>query len=65
MGVGFTDDLGALGLALLQVSMYIDDEVKAKAKAKLADWLVKGWIRLRLMGSCDWSSLKMATLPAQ
>ncbi|MEI2665433.1 MULTISPECIES: YkvA family protein [Rossellomorea] len=38
VGVGFTDDLGALGLALLQVSMYIDDEVKAKAKAKLSDW---------------------------
>ncbi|WP_064094144.1 YkvA family protein [Rossellomorea aquimaris] len=38
VGVGFTDDLGALGLALLQVAMYIDDEVKAKAKAKLSDW---------------------------
>ncbi|MFL8935232.1 YkvA family protein [Rossellomorea oryzaecorticis] len=38
VGVGFTDDLGALGVALLQVAMYIDDEVKAKAKAKLTDW---------------------------
>jgi uncharacterized membrane protein YkvA (DUF1232 family) len=38
VGVGFTDDLGALGLALLQVAMYIDDEVKAKAKGKLSDW---------------------------
>ncbi|MCA1060152.1 DUF1232 domain-containing protein [Rossellomorea aquimaris] len=38
VGIGFTDDLGALGLALIQVSMYIDDEVKAKAKAKLSDW---------------------------
>jgi uncharacterized membrane protein YkvA (DUF1232 family) len=38
VGVGFTDDLGALGVALLQVAMYIDDDVKAKAKAKLTDW---------------------------
>ncbi|MGR3762893.1 YkvA family protein [Rossellomorea sp. NS-SX7] len=38
VGVGFTDDLGALGVALLQVAMYIDDDVKAKAKAKLRDW---------------------------
>jgi uncharacterized membrane protein YkvA (DUF1232 family) len=38
VGIGFTDDLGALGVALLQVAMYIDDDVKAKAKAKLTDW---------------------------
>jgi uncharacterized membrane protein YkvA (DUF1232 family) len=38
VGVGFTDDLGALGVALLQVAMYIDDDVKAKAKSKLRDW---------------------------
>ncbi|XXM70579.1 YkvA family protein [Lysinibacillus sphaericus] len=38
VGVGFTDDLGALGVALLQVAMYIDDDVKAQAKAKLTDW---------------------------
>jgi uncharacterized membrane protein YkvA (DUF1232 family) len=38
VGVGFTDDLGALGVALLQVAMYIDDDVKAKARAKLTDW---------------------------
>ncbi|TMU87013.1 DUF1232 domain-containing protein [Bacillus sp. BHET2] len=38
VGIGFTDDLGALGLALLQVAMYIDDEVKVNAKAKLRDW---------------------------
>ncbi len=38
VGIGFTDDLGALGLALMQVAMYIDDDVKAKAKAKLTDW---------------------------
>lgn len=33
-GVGFTDDLGALGLALIQVAMYIDEDVKLKAKEK-------------------------------
>ncbi|KGP72734.1 YkvA family protein [Pontibacillus yanchengensis] len=37
-GVGFTDDLGALGAALLQVAMYIDEEVKMKAKEKLQIW---------------------------
>lgn len=38
VGIGFTDDLGALGVALIQVAMHIDDEVKQKAKAKLTDW---------------------------
>ena len=38
LGVGFTDDLGALGIALFQVAMYIDDDIKLKAKMKLADW---------------------------
>lgn len=38
VGVGFTDDLGALGVALFQVAMHIDDEVKQKAKGKLAEW---------------------------
>ncbi len=38
LGVGFTDDLGALGIALFQVAMYIDDDIKLKAKIKLADW---------------------------
>lgn len=38
MGVGFSDDLGALGVALLQVAMYIDADVKNKAKEKLKDW---------------------------
>ncbi|AZV44963.1 YkvA family protein [Peribacillus asahii] len=38
LGIGFTDDLGALGVALFQVAMYIDDEIKDKAKTKLADW---------------------------
>ncbi|MEH7235115.1 DUF1232 domain-containing protein [Bacillus sp. JJ1562] len=38
VGIGFTDDLGALGVALFQVAMHIDENVKAKAKAKLVDW---------------------------
>lgn len=37
-GVGFTDDLGALGLALIQVAMYIDEGVKLKAKEKIKTW---------------------------
>lgn len=38
VGVGYTDDLGALGVALLQVAMYIDEDIKNKAKEKLKDW---------------------------
>ena len=36
--VGYTDDFGALMIALVTVSMYIDDEVKSKAKAQLISW---------------------------
>lgn len=35
---GFADDLGALALAITAVAMFIDDEVKQKAKTKLKDW---------------------------
>ena len=38
VGVGYVDDLGALGVALFQVAMYIDDDIKGKAKEKLKDW---------------------------
>lgn len=38
LGVGYTDDFGALVIALIQVSMYIDDEIKTKARTKLHDW---------------------------
>ncbi|MFT8322963.1 MAG: YkvA family protein [Bacillus sp. (in: firmicutes)] len=38
VGIGYTDDLGALGIALIQVAMYIDDDIKTKAKEKLNDW---------------------------
>lgn len=37
-GIGFTDDLGALGVALFQVAIHIDENIKSKAKAKLVDW---------------------------
>ncbi len=35
--VGYADDLGALGIALMQVMMYIDQDVKKQAKDKLVD----------------------------
>ena len=38
VGLGYTDDLGAIVFALMQVAMYIDQDVKKKAKEKLADW---------------------------
>ncbi|MEH7228298.1 YkvA family protein [Bacillus safensis] len=38
IGVGYTDDLGAITYALFQVAMYIDDEVKGKAKGRLSKW---------------------------
>ena len=34
---GFADDLGVLIMALSTISMYIDDDVRSKAKAKLSD----------------------------
>jgi uncharacterized membrane protein YkvA (DUF1232 family) len=37
-GLGYTDDLGVLSAALLQSAAYVDEEVKQKAKAKLAQW---------------------------
>ena len=35
--VGYADDLGAMGIALGTVAMYIDEDVKSKARAKLKD----------------------------
>jgi uncharacterized membrane protein YkvA (DUF1232 family) len=37
-GVGFVDDMGALSAALLTVAAYIDDDVKQRARQKLAQW---------------------------
>ena len=36
--IGFTDDLAILAAAVSSVAMYIDDSVKAQARAKLRDW---------------------------
>lgn len=36
--VGYTDDLGVLVLALAAVSAYINDNVREKARRKLAEW---------------------------
>ncbi|GGM38373.1 hypothetical protein GCM10011351_25600 [Paraliobacillus quinghaiensis] len=36
-GVGYADDLSVVVFALFQVALYIDDEVKMKAKDKLKD----------------------------
>lgn len=37
-GVGLTDDLGALTLAILTITHYVDDDVRSQASAKLAQW---------------------------
>ncbi|MDG3043205.1 YkvA family protein [Bacillus sp. B6(2022)] len=55
VGIGYTDDLGAITFALLQVAMYIDDDVKGKAKDRLGKWFGEKAIRLSLI-----KSLKMA-----
>jgi len=36
--IGFSDDLGAVVLALGAVAMYIDDDIKKQSKSKLKDW---------------------------
>lgn len=36
--VGFADDLGVLVAALASVSLYVDDNVKQKAKNKMKEW---------------------------
>lgn len=38
LGVGFVDDLGVITAALIQVAMYIDEDIKKLAKDKLKDW---------------------------
>ena len=36
--VGYADDLGALALAITAVAMFIDDDIKTKAREKLKEW---------------------------
>ncbi len=43
--VGYTDDAAAIAAALLLAQMYIDDEVKWKAKQKIRDLLGDDFVR--------------------
>lgn len=36
--VGYADDLGVLALAIAAVAAYINDDVRAKTRARMADW---------------------------
>jgi uncharacterized membrane protein YkvA (DUF1232 family) len=36
--LGFTDDLGVLGMGLVAIAAYINGEVREKAKTKLHNW---------------------------
>ena len=36
--IGYTDDLGALTLALTTIATYVDDDVKIKARTRLQEW---------------------------
>jgi len=37
VGVGYADDLSVILFALVQVALYVDDEIKLQAKSKLKD----------------------------
>ena len=36
--LGFTDDLGILGMGLVAIAGYINDDVRLKAREKLSNW---------------------------
>lgn len=36
--VGFSDDLGALAAAVMMVTLYISDDIKRQARAKMQEW---------------------------
>jgi uncharacterized membrane protein YkvA (DUF1232 family) len=36
--IGYTDDLGVLGIGLVAIASYINDSVKIQAKTKLKNW---------------------------
>lgn len=36
--IGYTDDFGVLSFGLVTIAAYVNDEVKAKAKAQLGKW---------------------------
>jgi uncharacterized membrane protein YkvA (DUF1232 family) len=37
-GIGYTDDLGVLAMAVVTIAMYIDDQVKAETARLLRRW---------------------------
>ena len=37
-GIGYVDDLGALGAALLTVASYVDEDVKRRARERMREW---------------------------
>jgi uncharacterized membrane protein YkvA (DUF1232 family) len=39
--IGYTDDLGALTVAIATIAAYIDDDVKKRAANKLEEWFGK------------------------
>lgn len=41
VGAGYTDDLGALALAVTTLATYIDDDVRAQARTQLERWFGK------------------------
>ena len=41
-GVGYADDLGVLALAVAAVAAYINDDVKEKARDRMATWFGEG-----------------------
>lgn len=36
--IGYTDDLGVLSFALVTIAAYVNEDVRANAREKLADW---------------------------
>lgn len=36
--IGYTDDLGVLSFALVTIAAYVNDDVRANAREKLANW---------------------------
>lgn len=36
--IGYTDDLGVLGVGLVAIASYVNEVVKSQAKSKLRDW---------------------------
>ncbi len=37
--LGYTDDIGVLGAGLVIVAAYVNQDVRAKARAKLTEWI--------------------------